>query len=180
MKLYQNQEDAYQCLSEHFNNNRFAMLTAQTGAGKTYVGVKLVCQYNRVLILVPSAPSSCKEKWETLLAEVGRDDIEVKTYREFHPEDMKVGTYDFLICDEVHLGKNKLKQITTRFFTKMLAISATPLDKSAKDLSDLLNTLININVFYDEDYPKYMIDRIAYFNFIFKYRWTYTFPLEGE
>lgn len=27
---YQNQEDAFNCLSDHFNDNRFAMLTAET------------------------------------------------------------------------------------------------------------------------------------------------------
>lgn len=176
MRLYKNQNDAYQCLSNHFANNDFAMLTAQTGAGKTYVGVKLACMYQRVLVLVPSTPSSCKEKWVTLLAEVGRSDITVMTYRQFTPDDIQE-EYDFLICDEVHLGKNKLKQITFRFFKKMLAISATPLDKSAKDLSDLLNMLIGIDVFFDVAYPRYMVDRIAYFNFIFKYRWTYAFPL---
>ena len=181
--------DNYVTRYKHLNKvNHFQLLTAETGAGKTYVTAMYIKRYHQNEEVLLFVPETLVGKWKRVLEEVGCDTNLVtivglkKTMPQKTIEDLLAMNKEFslIVWDEVHTAKTRLKKIapilTLNKDAFFLGITATAIDQSFNEVRSMINFFKAEGLFEDTLYKSLSSKAfIMYLNHVFKYRYTVGF-----
>lgn len=141
-KLYPEQQVAFDEIYQKLTKNNVALLTAEVGAGKTFIGTAIVNEYlkNNIDKIVIISPNQVISHWENVLSSAGIENVEVRSNVFKRGEKVDFSKYDLIIYDEVHEIKSKLNKIyESGFQGDFLGLTGTIVDKSILELAGLMN-----------------------------------------
>ena len=191
-KDYNVQADAVEKIEKNFHtlNRHFSMLTAETGAGKTYVAARLAKNFtDKQKTVLVIAPKTIAKKWERVLTEGGVNMGLVSIYALPETgmtgfEQFKDQFFDLILWDEMHTAYDRAHMLdmldTNPKKTYLLGITATSINKSVDEVFDVLNYLDFKKLFQHDLFNTTQEDkmRVPFLNLVFKYGFTIGFTKE--
>ena len=136
INLYDKQEIAKQEILKKINNNqRLIILSAEVGAGKTYVSVSLVEELSDNKQIFIYAKKHIQNHWKEVLslAKYNSDNVTLSSKL----TDINKKDYDIAIIDEIHELKSQVKHLINT--PVILGLSGTLVDKTNQEIISLVD-----------------------------------------